>query len=39
MGGIIIRATKPVMQTVAERAVLRWLDALAEAVPVPAAKK
>ena len=31
MGGLVIRATKPVMQSVAERAVLRWLDALAEA--------
>ena len=39
MGGIVVRATKPVMQTVAERAVLRWLDALAAAVPVRAAKR
>lgn len=32
MGGVAILAAKPLMQGIAERAVLRWLDALAEAV-------
>ena len=39
MGGLVIRATRPVMQAVAERAVLRWLDALEKAVPAAARKK
>jgi carbon monoxide dehydrogenase subunit G len=32
MGGVAIFAAKSIMQSIAERAVLRWLDALAEAV-------
>jgi hypothetical protein len=32
MSGVAILAAKPIMQSIAERAVLRWLDALAEAV-------
>lgn len=31
MGGMVIRATKPMMQAIAERAVIRWLDALEKA--------
>ena len=39
MGGLVVRATRPVMQAVAERAVLRWLDALEKAVPAATTKK
>ena len=34
MGGLATMATRPIMQGVAEKAVLRWLDALAAAVEV-----